>query len=173
MEEILMGRNRGGDDKPESVWDYPRPPRLEASARALKIVHAGVVVAETARSMRILETSHPPVYYIPQPDIAMELLQASSRRGSFCEFKGVASYWSLESLGKTSGKRVEDVAWSYANPWKSYAGLKDYLAFYASRVEECWVDGERVVAQPGDFYGGWITSHVTGPFKGAPGTLGW
>ena len=169
MAEILMGRNGIGDDKPESVWDYPRPPKLEASARALKIVHAGVVIAETTRSMRILETSHPPVYYIPQADIAMEMLEASSQRGSFCEFKGMASYWSLQ----TSDLCVEDVAWSYASPSKSYAGLKNFLAFYANRVDECWVDGERVVAQPGDFYGGWITSHVTGPFKGAPGTLGW
>jgi uncharacterized protein (DUF427 family) len=164
MEETSMGRR-----EPESVWDYPRPPRLEASARTLKIVHAGVLIAETKRSMRILETSHPPVYYIPQADIAMEMLKASSRRGSFCEFKGVATYWNLTVIAEY----VEDVAWSYASPSRSYLALKDFLAFYASRVDECWVDGERVVAQPGDFYGGWITSHVTGPFKGAPGTLGW
>jgi uncharacterized protein (DUF427 family) len=154
----------------ESVWDYPRPPRLEASARRLKIVHAGVTVAETVRSMRILETSHPPVYYIPQQDTAMELLRPSARRGTFCEFKGVASYWSLHVPG---AEAVEDVAWSYARPSGSYAALKDFLAFYASRVDECFVDGERVVPQPGDFYGGWITSHVKGPFKGAPGTMGW
>ena len=121
--------------------------------------------------MRILETSHPPVYYIPQEDIAMEYLKPASRRGSFCEFKGAASYWSL--VLPDGGGRVEDVAWSYARPSKSYAALKDYLAFYASRVDVCTVDGELVVPQPGDFYGGWITSHVKGPFKGAPGTLGW
>lgn len=157
--------------KVESVWDYPRPPRLEASARELKIVHAGVTIAETSRSMRILETSHPPVYYIPQADIAMEYVKPSSRRGSFCEFKGAARYWSL--VLPDGGGRVDDVAWSYARPSKSYAALKDYLAFYASRVDACTVDGELVVPQPGDFYGGWITSHVKGPFKGAPGTLGW
>ncbi len=168
----------GGEcGEPESVWDYPRPPRLEASARQLRIVHAGVVIAETTHSFRILETSHPPVYYIPQADIRMDLMWESTRRGSFCEFKGVASYWSIEiaaSLASTGRPvRVADAAWSYADPSRSYKALADHLAFYASRVDECWVDGERVVAQPGDFYGGWITSHVKGPFKGAPGTLGW
>ncbi len=155
--------------KVESVWDYPRPPRLERSGRKIAVVHAGVTVAETTRAMRVLETSHPPVYYIPQQDVAMEYLKAASRGGSFCEFKGVASYWSLD----VGGCQVEDVAWSYARPSAAYAGLKDCLAFYAGRVDGCFVDGEQVVPQPGDFYGGWITSHVTGPFKGAKGTLGW
>jgi uncharacterized protein (DUF427 family) len=154
----------------ESVWDYPRPPRLEPSARVLRIVHAGVVLAETARALRILETSHPPVYYLPQADIDMSLMRQSPRRGSFCEFKGVATYWAIEVAG---APRVEDAAWSYASPTKPYAALRNYLAFYASRVDECTVDGERVQAQPGDFYGGWITSDLKGPFKGAPGTLGW
>ena len=155
--------------KTESVWDYPRPPRLEKSARRIRILHAGVTIADTARSFRILETSHPPVYYIPQTDLAIEFLHPSSRRESFCEFKGLASYWSLN----VKDQRVEDLAWSYARPSESYAALKDHLAFYANRVDECWVDGERVTPQPGDFYGGWITSHVRGPFKGAPGTMGW
>jgi uncharacterized protein (DUF427 family) len=155
--------------KVESVWDYPRPPRLELCARSIAVVHAGVTIAETARAMRVLETSHPPVYYIPPEDVAMEYLEPSSRRGSFCEFKGVASYWSLE----IGGSRVEDVAWSYARPSAGFAGLKDCLAFYAGRVDKCTVDGEVVAPQPGDFYGGWITSHVTGPFKGAKGTMGW
>ena len=155
----------------ESVWDYPRPPRLEKSERRITITHAGIAIADTSRAMRILETSHPPVYYIPQADLAMEFLKPSSKRGSFCEFKGVASYWSLV-LPDGRGS-VEDVAWSYARPSGSYVALKDHLAFYASRVDECTVDGEQVVPQPGDFYGGWITSHVKGPFKGAPGTLGW
>lgn len=155
----------------ESVWDYPRPPRLEKSERRITIVYAGVAIADSLRAMRILETSHPPVYYIPQADLAMEFLKPSSKRGSFCEFKGVASYWSLAL--PDGGGPVEDVAWSYARPSARYVPLKDHLAFYASRVDECMVDGERVVPQPGDFYGGWITSHVKGPFKGAPGTLGW
>ncbi|WP_353069316.1 DUF427 domain-containing protein [Tunturibacter empetritectus] len=169
--EISEGGTEAEVTRKESVWDYPRPPRLEATARHLRVVHEGVVVAETRRGMRILETSHPPVYYFPPEDVAMQLLRASGRRGSFCEFKGVAGYWDL--VVKEGASLFVGVAWSYANPSKSYSGLKDYLAFYANRVDECWVDEERVVAQPGDFYGGWISSHVTGPFKGAPGTLGW
>ncbi len=161
----------GMRDGIESVWDYPRPPRLEASGRRIRIVHGGAVLAETKRALRVLETSHPPVYYIPQEDIVTERLRLSERGGSFCEFKGVASYWSVLSL--TEEVLVQDVAWSYARPSPGYAALAGHLAFYASRVDECTVDGERVVAQPGDFYGGWITSHVKGPFKGAPGTLGW
>ncbi len=153
----------------ESVWDYPRPPRLEASSRHLRIVHAGTVIAETTRSHRILETSHPPVFYIPPDDIKMQYLRPSKRRGSFCEFKGVASYWSI----LIDDNMLEDAAWSYAQPSSAYAALADHLAFYASRVDECTVDDERVTSQPGDFYGGWITSHVTGPFKGPPGTMGW
>lgn len=154
----------------ESVWDYPRPPRLEATTRRLQVMHGGVVVAETQAGLRILETSHPPVYYFPPQDVAMRLLRPSRRRGSFCEFKGVASYWDLAVEGLPV---VAEVAWSYAAPSKPYAALRDFLAFYANRVDECRVDGELVTPQPGDFYGGWITSHVTGPFKGAPGTLGW
>jgi uncharacterized protein (DUF427 family) len=154
----------------ESVWDYPRPPRLETTERRLRVVHGGIVVAETRRGIRILETSHPPVYYIPPADIVMRLLRPSARRGSFCEFKGVASYWDLDLTG--DGK-VPGVAWSYGDPSRAYVGLRDYLAFYASKVDECWVDEERVLAQPGDFYGGWITSNLKGPFKGAPGTMSW
>ncbi len=155
----------------ESVWDYPRPPRLEPATRSIRIVHAGVVIADTQRALRILETSHPPVYYIPPADIAMQFLQRSARNSSYCEFKGSATYWSI-AIGPEV-ETVRDAAWSYENPTGKYAALTHHLAFYASRVDECYVDGERVVPQPGDFYGGWITSHVAGPFKGAPGTLGW
>ena len=162
--EVLMGQ-----DGVESVWEYPRPPRLEACGRLVRVMHGGVPIAESSRSIRVLETSHPPVYYIPQADVAMEWMRRSARRGSFCEFKGVATYWSVEVPGRSS----VDAAWSYGSPTKAFAGLKDCLAFYASRVDECFVDGERVEAQAGDFYGGWITSWVKGPFKGAPGTLGW
>ncbi len=153
----------------ESVWDYPRPPSLEQAQRRVRIVHGGIVLADSTSSLRILETSHPPVYYLPQADIAMEHMQPSARRGSFCEFKGVASYWSVNVEGSIS----PDAAWSYARPSPAYVALRDHLAFYASRVDECYVDEERVVAQPGDFYGGWITSWLKGPFKGAPGTMGW
>ncbi len=155
----------------ESVWEYPRPPRLERSARHLRVVHGGVVIAETTQALRILETSHPPVFYIPPSDIAVEFLDRSLRRSSFCEFKGSATYWTIK-IPETD-VISPDAAWSYRDPSRGYEALRDYLAFYANRVDECSVDGERVVPQPGDFYGGWITSHVKGPFKGAPGTLGW
>ncbi len=158
---------------PESVWDYPRPPRLEPTSRTICIVHAGITIAATTRAVRILETSHPPVYYLPPADLNLACLRASQRRSSFCEFKGTATYWSLDLTSAGIDVKVPDVAWSYHAPATQYAALKDHLAFYASRLETCTVDGEPAVAQPGDFYGGWITSHVNGPFKGAPGTLGW
>ncbi len=165
----------------ESVWDYPRPPKLEAIGRRLRITHAGMVLTDTTRALRILETSHPPVYYLPQTDILMQLLRPSARRGSFCEFKGVAAYWNIDLSGAhlPDGTPIPETpvvpaaGWSYPDPSRAYRALKDHVAFYASKVDECTVDGERVEAQPGDFYGGWITSHVRGPFKGAPGTLGW
>ena len=167
----------GGLGLIESVWDYPRPPRIEGSSRELKVVHRGVTLAETNRSVRVLETSHPPVYYIPQTDIAMAYLVPSKVKGSYCEFKGVASYWTVDMEMPESSKGgaaiVREAAWSYAEPSVAYRMLKDHIAFYANKVDACYVDGERVQPQPGDFYGGWITSHVKGPFKGAPGTLGW
>ena len=154
----------------ESVWDYPRPPRLERSARRLRVVHEGQVLADTTDAWRILETSHPPVFYIPPADIALQFMTRSARRSSFCEWKGYATYW---NIAIPNAKVIADAAWSYEDPTASYASLQGHLAFYASRVDECTVDGERVVSQPGDFYGGWITSHVRGPFKGSPGTMGW
>ena len=153
----------------ESVWDYPRPPRLEPTSSHICITHGGIVLADTTHALRILETSHPPVYYIPPSDIAMQYLKPSARRSSFCEFKGIATYWTIDLPNAPS----PDAAWSYAQPSPAFAALRDHLAFYASRVDECTVDGERVQPQPGDFYGGWITSRITGPFKGPPGTLGW
>jgi uncharacterized protein (DUF427 family) len=158
------------DGTTESVWEYPRPPRLEPTRRRLRVEHAGEIVAETTRGWRVLETSHPPVYYVPQEDIRMEWMRRSARRGSFCEFKGAAGYWTLEVPG---AEAVEDVAWSYRQPSPGFEAIKDCLAFYAGRVDACFVDRERVLPQPGEFYGGWITADVTGPFKGAPGTLGW
>ncbi len=161
----------------ESIWDYPRPPRLEPAPALLRVVHRGVLLLETTRAVRVLETSHPPVFYIPQADIAMQYLVPSARSGSYCEFKGAAGYWTVDvsaALAAPDPRALaRDAAWSYARPTAPYAALRDHLAFYASRVDECRVDGERVEAQAGDFYGGWITSGVRGPFKGAPGTLGW
>jgi uncharacterized protein (DUF427 family) len=153
----------------ESVWDYPRPPRLEATARRIRVVHEGVAIVDTTRALRVLETSHPPVYYVPSQDVRMDLMEASGARASFCEFKGLASYWNLRGVSGV----VKEVAWSYARPSVSFRALAGYLAFYASRVEECWVDEERVAPQEGDFYGGWITKDVKGPFKGGEGTRGW
>ncbi len=161
----------------ESVWDYPRPPRLEVTDSVIRIAHRGIAIAETRRAFRILETSHPPVFYLPPGDLRMDLLRVSSRRGSFCEFKGIARYWSLDLTAELGAGAedavVPDLAWSYPDPTPQYAALRDHLAFYASRVDLCSVDGEMVVPQPGDFYGGWITSKVKGPFKGPPGTRGW
>ena len=153
----------------ESVWDYPRPPRLEPCTRRIRIEFAGVLVADTTRAYRVLETSHPPVYYLPPQDVRTENRVASPTRSSWCEWKGRAVYHSLV----VGNRRAEGAAWSYPNPTPAFAAIKDYLAFYASKVDACWVDDEQVQAQPGDFYGGWITSHVVGPFKGGPGSGGW
>ncbi len=161
-ERVAPGRGQ------ESVWDYPRPPRLEPVAEIVRVVFAGRTVAESYRAYRVLETSHPPVYYIPIGDVDREYLTSGSGR-SFCEFKGMARYWSLE----VEGRRSENAAWSYPDPTPAFAAIADHLAFYASRVDECWIGDERATAQEGDFYGGWITPRVVGPFKGARGTLAW
>ena len=155
--------------KIESVWDYPRPPRLEQTSRRIRVVHAGITILESNAALRVLETSHPPVYYVPPQSVAAGALQRSTSRESFCEFKGSASYWNL----LTAGGVVRDVAWSYARPSRAFEAMAGYLAFYANRVDECWVDDERVIPQEGDFYGGWITGDVVGPFKGGTGTWGW
>jgi uncharacterized protein (DUF427 family) len=154
----------------ESVWDYPRPPRVERSGRLITVVLAGEQIARSSDARRVLETSHPPVYYIPLADIADGVLGPSRARGTFCEWKGVASYYDV--IGG-DGRRAEGAAWGYADPSPGFRELIDTVAFYPSAMDECTVDGELAVAQPGDFYGGWITREITGPFKGAPGTLGW
>jgi uncharacterized protein (DUF427 family) len=152
----------------ESVWDYPRPPRLEGSDKLVQVVFNGVTIAETRRAKRVLETSHPPVYYIPPDDIRMEHLKPSTG-GSFCEWKGAAAYYTVEV-----GERVtEGAAWYYPRPTAPFAAIANYVAFYPGRMDACYVDGERVTPQPGDFYGGWITSDIVGPFKGERGTMGW
>lgn len=152
----------------ESVWDYPRPPRLEENARRIRVVFNGMVIADTRRAKRVLETSHPPVYYIPPEDIAMEHVKPAPG-ASFCEWKGQAIYYSVRV-----GERVaEKAAWAYPAPTERFTAIRDHLAFYPSKMDECYVDDELVEAQPGDFYGGWITSDITGPFKGGAGTAGW
>jgi uncharacterized protein (DUF427 family) len=152
----------------ESVWDYPRPPRVEPTGRHVVVRHRGVTVADSHACRRVLETSHPPVYYVPRPDVTAGLLVASSRR-TYCEYKGVATYWSV----RVGDDVLPDAAWSYEQPTPGYESLTGALAFYPSALDECTVDGERVVAQLGDFYGGWLTSDIVGPIKGGPGTGGW
>ena len=152
----------------ESVWDYPRPPRVEASTRRIRVVLGDVTVAETTRAFRVLETSHPPAYYVPPEDVRSEYLR-SSRRQTYCEFKGQASYYDLVVGERT----VRDAAWYYPDPSPGYEVIRDHLAFYPGRVDACFVDEEKVAAQLGDFYGGWLTSDIVGPFKGGPGTAGW
>ena len=152
----------------ESVWSYPRPPRLERANAHLRVVLGGITIAETNDGFRVLETSHPPNYYFPPSDV-LEGAVAATKGASFCEFKGRASYWNVQGGDKVA----TEAAWSYASPSPSFAPIRDHYAFYAGRMDACYVDGELVVPQPGGFYGGWITSRVTGPFKGSPGSRGW
>ena len=152
----------------ESVWDYPRPPRIERCARRIRVELAGELVADSRRAWRVLETSHPPVYYVPLEDVRQELLQRSSG-GSYCEWKGRAAYFDVV----VGARRAERAAWGYPSPSTAFRALRDCVAFYPARMDACWVDDERVRPQPGGFYGGWITDDVVGPFKGEPGTWGW
>lgn len=152
----------------ESVWDYPRPPRLEPSTRQVRIEFAGEIIADTIHAYRVLETSHPPTWYIPPADVKKTVLVPSQSQ-SFCEWKGVASYVSL----RIGSRESRDAAWFYAAPTPAFASIRGYYAFYPSRVDACYVDEHPVAAQEGDFYGGWITPDIAGPFKGGPGTRGW
>ena len=151
----------------ESVWDYPRPPRLEPVPQTLRIVFGGRTVAETCEAKRVLETSHPPVYYLPRESFTCELVPSGRR--SFCEWKGNAAYWSL----REGDRLAQECAWSYPDPSPAFAAIRDHLAIYCQAMEACFVDDERVTPQPGGFYGGWVTQNLVGPFKGAPGTMGW
>ena len=156
------------EQKRESVWDYPRPPHVEPSSKHIHVVFNDTSISETSRALRVLETSHPPVYYIPPDDVQQQFLSRSDHQ-SYCEFKGLATYYTLRVNDKVSA----NAAWSYHNPSNRYESIKDYVAFYPGRVDACYVDGERVQPQEGDFYGGWITSDLEGPFKGGSGTAGW
>jgi uncharacterized protein (DUF427 family) len=152
----------------ESVWDYPRPPRIELCKLRIRVEFNGEPVCDTMRAYRVLETSHPPTYYVPRSDVRMEFLKPSLRR-SFCEFKGDAGYFDL-TVGERSSR---DAAWSYSQPTPAFAVLRDYLGFYVSRTDACFVGDEQAQPQQGGLYAGWITSHIVGPFKGAPGTNYW
>lgn len=150
----------------ESVWDYPRPPACEPTSDHVKIFLGDEVLADTKKAYRVLETSHPPVYYIPQADINMQKLQKTGGSSSYCEWKGSATYFNARS-------GVKSIAWTYESPTQRFAPIKNYLAFYPSKVQKAFVNDEEVKAQEGDFYGGWITEKITGPFKGGMGTWGW
>ena len=152
----------------ESVWDYPRPPRVEDSPKHVQVIFNGVTIADTHHACRVLETAGAPVYYIPQEDIQMQFLSPAGRR-TFCEWKGWASYYDIE----VNGKRGQRVAWFYPQPTPGYEGIQNYVAFYASKMDACTVNGEKVRPQPGGFYGGWVTNNIVGPIKGEPGSEGW
>lgn len=152
----------------ESVWDYPRPPRLEQISKRIQIIFNGTTIVDTVQAYRTLETSHPPSYYIPPSDILTKHIQRAEG-GSLCEWKGQATYYNVV----VDGKRAVRAAWAYHNPTDPFAHLKDHLSFYPGPMDKCLVDGEIVIPQPGCFYGGWITSDVVGPFKGEPGSWGW
>jgi uncharacterized protein (DUF427 family) len=150
------------------VWDYPRPPRLEPFTGAITVELDGRVIASTARSWRVLETSHPPTYYLPREAFEAGVLRAAPG-ASMCEWKGQARYYDLVAGGAVATR----AAWTYPRPAPPFADIAGAVAVMASLVDRCTVNGETVVAQPGGFYGGWITSAVVGPFKGVPGSMGW
>ena len=152
----------------ESVWDYPRPPRVEAVQERLRVIVDGEILADTSHGYRVLDTAGAPVYYFPPGDVRLDRLAPNERR-TVCEWKGGAVY--RDYIGAT--RRVENVAWAYPDPNPGYEAIRDHLAFYAGRVDEAWVGHERATPQPGGFYGGWVTSRIVGPIKGEPGSFGW
>lgn len=152
----------------ESVWNYPRPPRVEPDRRRIVVTFNGQIIADSTAAHRVLETSHPPVFYIPPEDVRLECFRATQRQ-SWCEFKGDAHYYDIIVGDRTA----ESAAWCYPEPKEAFIDIQHAIAFYPSKMQSCTVDGEEVQPQEGDFYGGWITSEVVGPFKGAPGTGYW
>jgi uncharacterized protein (DUF427 family) len=154
----------------ESVWEYPRPPRLERCTRRVRIVLGGQTIADSANALRVLETSHPPGIYIPRTDFTRAALTRARTRRTLCEWKGLASYLDVHG---GAGRTAPAAAWTYPNPVPKYAALEDHVSVYPAAMDACYLDDEPVTAQEGDFYGGWITTDIEGPFKGAPGTFGW
>jgi uncharacterized protein (DUF427 family) len=152
----------------ESVWDYPRPPRVEPVAERVRAIVDGIVIADTTRALRVLETAGAPVYYVPPADVRLDLLRSSTSR-TVCEWKGGAVYHTLI----LPTREIPNAAWSYPDPNPGYEAIRDHLAFYGWALDEAWVGDERATPQPGRFYGGWVTSRVVGPFKGGPGSFGW
>lgn len=152
----------------ESVWDYPRPPRLERVAERLQVVLGGAVIAETTAGYRVLETAHPPTYYLPPCDVTAGVL-SGPRHGGICEWKGQAVLFDVHG----GDRLAPSAAWSYPEPTPGFDAIAGYVAFYALPMDACFVGAARVTPQPGTFYGGWITPGIVGPFKGSPGTMGW
>jgi uncharacterized protein (DUF427 family) len=144
----------------ESVWDYPRPPKVEDVLLQIKVIFDGEIIADSLNAKRVLETGHPPVYYLPLQDINTGFLRPSARR-TWCEWKGEAMYYDVITANQIS----QNAAWFYQNPTQEFAEITNYVAFYAGKMEACFVGGERVKPQPGGFYGGWITANIAGPFK--------
>jgi uncharacterized protein (DUF427 family) len=153
----------------ERVWDYPRPPAVVPCERRVRVELGGELLADSSRALRVLETSHPPTIYVPPADVRADLLQAGAAGTTWCEFKGTARY--LDAI--VGDGRVRAVGWTYADPAPGYEALRDHVAFYPGRVDAAWLGDERIEAQASDFYGGWISADLVGPFKGPPGTLGW
>jgi len=153
----------------ENVWDYPRPPRLEPCTRRARVEFGGHLIADSSRALRVLETSHPPVIYIPAEDFIAGALVPSDANSTFCEFKGHADYLDVSAGGKVA----EAAAWTYPRPVDAYAALAEHVAVYPEKMDRCLLDDEVVRPQEGDFYGGWVTNEIEGPLKGGPGTRGW
>lgn len=171
-EELIAAGGAGAiapNGKPvESVWNFPRPPRIERVDWRIRVIHEGETIADAPYAIRVLETSQAPAYYVAPEFVAFDRLQHSGRT-SGCEWKGMANYADV-TVGWST---VHEAAWTYREPTEAYERIRDHWAFYCQRLDECRVEDERVDPNEGDFYGGWITENVTGPFKGAPGTLGW
>lgn len=144
----------------ESVWDYPRPPKLDPDDREVLVIFANKIIARTTNAIRVLETASPPTFYIPKEDLNMSFIEKTIGE-SKCEWKGEAIYWNIV----VDDEKAERAAWSYPKPFKDYNAIKSYLCFYPSKVH-CYVEGEHVKPQPGEFYGGWITREIVGPVKG-------
>lgn len=162
IEKIIPGPGQ------ESVWDYPRPPRIEDTDKHIEVFFNDILIADSTDVKRVLETASPPTYYIPVHDVDMKYFIKSDKR-TFCEWKGAASYYFI----KVHDKTAIDAAWYYPQPTPAFESIKNYIAIYPQEMDACFVDGEIARAQPGKFYGGWITSDIVGPFKGEPGSQGW
>ena len=179
-EEIIKARNEWthrGERRPdfaispdsgqESVWDYPRPPRIDKDDRLIIVKFKENLIAQSNRTVRILETASPPVFYIPPEDVNAEYLEKQEME-SICEWKGLATYWAII----IDGIKINNAGWSYPKPFSGYEQIKDYISFYPSKLD-CFVGDEQAKPQPGGFYGGWVTSEIIGPYKGEPGTSWW